>query len=123
MRSPAGSMRVDVEALDDLKDRFGAVAGEVELIRIETERFQESIGTTIDKTVDRIVELETQVQEQHLDVETAVQLERLEEVERALIALDPGQFVRRADLATTAGSNGSSGYHAGSSSSHVRRPR
>ena len=106
---------VDVDALDDLKDRFGAVAGEVELIRIETERFQESIGHTIDKTVVRIVELETQVQEQHLDVETAVQLERLEEVERALIALDPGQFVRRADLATTASSNGSGGYPAGSS--------
>jgi hypothetical protein len=32
-----------------------------------------------------------------MDVETAVQLERLEEVERALIALDPSQFVRRSD--------------------------
>jgi len=110
---------VDVEALDDLKDRFGAVAGEVELIRIETERFQESIGTTIDKTVDRVVELETQVQEQHLDVETAVQLERLEEVERALIALDPGQFVRRAELATSPGSNGSAGLPAGTPESRA----
>jgi hypothetical protein len=49
----------------------------------------------LDKTVGRLVDLETQVQEQHMDVETAVQLERLEEVERALLALDPGQFVRR----------------------------
>jgi TolA-binding protein len=93
---------VDVDALDDLKERFGGLAGQVELIRIETERFQQSIGETMDKTVVRIVELETQMQEQHLDVETAVQLERLEEVERALIALDPNQFVRRSDLAGSA---------------------
>jgi len=95
---------VDVDALDELKDRFGGVAGEVELIRIETERFQASIGDAMDKTLVRIVELETQLQEQHLDVETAVQLERLEEVERALIALDPSQFVRRTDQPSTAGS-------------------
>ena len=81
-----------------------ALAGEVELIRIETERFQESMGQTMDKAVVRIVEVETQLQEQHLDVETAVQLERLEEVERALIALDPNQFVRRSDVAATSSS-------------------
>ena len=96
---------VDVDAIDEMKDRMGGVAGEVELIRIETERFQESMGQAMDKSVMRIVELETQLQEQHLDVETAVQLERLEEVERALIALDPNQFVRRTDAG---GSNGSS---------------
>ncbi len=109
---------VDVDALDELKDRFGGVAGEVELIRIETERFQASIGDAMDKTVIRIVELETQLQEQHLDVETAVQLERLEEVERALIALDPNQFVRRTDQPSTsttaatppASSNGSADF-------------
>lgn len=90
---------VDVDAIDEMKDRVVAVAGEVELIRIETERFQASVGETMDKTTLRIVEVETQLQEQHLDVETAVQLERLEEVERALIALDPGQFVRRNEMA------------------------
>ena len=104
---------VDVDALDELKDRFGSVAGEVELIRIETERFQQSMGETMDKTTVRIVELETQMQEQHLDVETAVQLERLEEVERALIALDPSQFVRRSEAeirADRAASNGHGQY-------------
>jgi DNA anti-recombination protein RmuC len=110
---------VDIDALDDLKDRFGSVAGEVELIRIETERFQKSIGETMDKTTVRIVELETQVQEQHLDVDTAVQLERLEEVERALIALDPSQFVRRSESeirAERAASNGNGHYDADPSS-------
>ncbi len=89
---------VDVDSIDDLKDRVAGAAGEVELVRIEMERFQKSMGESLDKTVGRIVELETQVQEQHMDVETAVQLERLEEVERALLALDPGQFVRREEL-------------------------
>jgi hypothetical protein len=42
----------------------------------------------------RLTEVETQLQDQAMDTETAVQLERLEEVERALIALDPSQFVR-----------------------------
>lgn len=105
---------VDIDALDDLKDRFGGVAGEVELIRIETERFQESMGASMDKALGRIVELETQLQEQHLDVETAVQLERLEEVERALIALDPAQFVRRDEVAGP-GANGAAANGAASS--------
>jgi len=46
----------------------------------------------------RMVELETAIQDQNLDVDTAIQLERLEEVERAIIALDPAQFVRRNEL-------------------------
>jgi archaellum component FlaC len=89
---------VDADAIDELKERVAGAAGEVELVRIEVERFQKSMGESLDKTVGRIVELEIQVQEQHMDVETAVQLERLEEVERALIALDPGQFVRRDEM-------------------------
>jgi len=93
---------LDVDAIDEMKDRVSGLAGEVELVRIEVERFQASMGETMDKTVVRIVELETQMQEQHMDVETAVQLERLEEVERALIALDPDQFVRRTDGPRTA---------------------
>ena len=80
-----------------MKDRVASAAGEVELVRIEVERFQKSMGESMDKTLGRIVDLETQMQEQHMDVDTAVQLERLEEVERALIALDPSQFVRRGD--------------------------
>jgi len=86
---------LDVDAIDEMKDRVNGLAGEVELVRIEVERFQKSMGESLDKTVSRIVELETQMQEQHMDVDTAVQLERLEEVERALLALDPDQFVRR----------------------------
>jgi hypothetical protein len=98
---------VDVDAIDEMKDRVASAAGEVELVRIEVERFQKSMGESIDKTVGRIVELETQMQEQHMDVETAVQLERLEEVERALLALDPSQFVRREESGPPPSANAS----------------
>lgn len=86
---------LDADGIDELRDRVTSAAGEVELVRIETERFQETMGETMDKLTARLVDVETIVQEQHMDVETAVQLERLEEVERAIIALDPSQFVRR----------------------------
>lgn len=99
---------VDVDAIDEMKDRVASAAGEVELVRIEVERFQASMGESMDKTVGRIVELETQMQEQHMDVETAVQLERLEEVERALLALDPSQFVRRDETSPSPSGNGAS---------------
>jgi ribosome maturation factor RimP len=89
---------VDLGVIAEMKDRMAGLAGEVELIRIETERFEATIGGTVDKVNLRLVEVETQMQEQHMDVETAVQLERLEEVERALLVLDPTQFVRKADL-------------------------
>jgi hypothetical protein len=98
---------VDVDAIDEMKDRVASAAGEVELVRIEVERFQKSMGESLDKTVGRIVELETQLQEQHMDVETAVQLERLEEVERALMALDPSQFVRREESGSSPPANAS----------------
>ena len=89
----------DVDAVDELKDRITGAVGEVELVRIEVERFQGTMGEAMDKATVRVTDLETQLQDQYMDVETAVQLERLEEVERAIIALDPGQFVRRSELA------------------------
>jgi predicted nucleic acid-binding Zn-ribbon protein len=92
---------LDVDAIDEMRDRVGGLAGEVELVRIEVERFQKTMGDTMDKAVGRIVELETQLQENHMDVDTAIQLERLEEVERALLALDPSQFVRHDSAGVT----------------------
>ncbi len=92
---------VDVDAIDELKDKVAGALGEAELLRIEMERFQKSIGDDIDKTQLRMVELETAIQDQSLDVDTAIQLERLEEVERAIIALDPAQFVRRDEVPPT----------------------
>jgi chromosome segregation ATPase len=89
---------VDIDAIDDMKDKVASALGSAEILRIEMERFQKTIGETIDKTSMRLVELETAIQDQALDVDTAIQLERLEEVERAIIALDPAQFVRRNEI-------------------------
>ena len=89
---------VDAEAIDEMRDKISSALGEAELVRIEMDRFKIEIGETVDKTSVRLTELETTVQDQHLDVETAVQLERLEEVERAVLMLDPDQFVRRDEL-------------------------
>jgi len=89
---------VDAEAIEEMKEKVSSAAGEAMLVRIELERFQKSVGEQMDKATVRVTELETIVQEQHMDVEAAVQLERLEEIERAVIALDPGQFVRKDEL-------------------------
>jgi chromosome segregation ATPase len=80
---------LDSEAIDEMNDKIASALGEAELVRIEMDRFKGEIGETVDKTSVRLTELETTVQDQHMDVETAVQLERLEEVERAVLALDP----------------------------------
>ncbi len=99
---------VDGEAIDEMKEQIGSALGQAELVRIEVDRFKEEIGKTVEATNVRLTELETTVQDQHLDVETAVQLERLEEVERAVLMLDPDQFVRRDEL-NGGGVNGANG--------------
>ena len=45
-----------------------------------------------------MTDVETQVQDATMDVSTSVQLDRLEEIERTLIELDPSQFVRKDEV-------------------------
>jgi prefoldin subunit 5 len=92
---------VDAEAIDELKEQMSTAVGEAMLVRIEMERLDKRVTEDFDKTAVRMTDLETAIQDATMDVETAVQLERLEEVERALIALDPSQFVRHDQLAAT----------------------
>jgi hypothetical protein len=88
---------VDEEAIDEMKEKISSALGQAELVRIEMERFQESIKDNLDATAVRLTEIETTVQDQSMDVETAVQLERLEEVERAVLMLDPDIIRSRED--------------------------
>jgi hypothetical protein len=88
---------VDVEAIDEMKDRVSSALGQAELVRIEMDRFKEEVDSTVEKTAVRLTEIETTVQDQNMDVETAVQLERLEEVERAVLMLDPDIIRSRED--------------------------
>lgn len=80
---------VDAEAIDEIKDKVSSALGQAELVRIEMDRFQETIKENLEHTAVRLTEIETTVQDQSMDVATAVQLERLEEVERAVLMLDP----------------------------------
>jgi hypothetical protein len=86
---------VDSNALDELKDKMSSAVGEAMLVRIEMERLEKSVAERTDGLSIRMTEVETQVQDATMDVSTAVQLERLEEIERALSELDPDQFVRK----------------------------
>jgi hypothetical protein len=80
---------LDTDAIDEMKDKISSALGQAELVRIEMDRFKVEIKESQDKTALRLTEVETTVQDQRMDVETAVQLERLEEVERAVLMLDP----------------------------------
>jgi chromosome segregation ATPase len=104
---------VDIDSIDEMKDKVASALGSAELLRIEMERFQKSIGEAIDKTNIRMVDLETTIQDQTLDVDTSIQLERLEEVERAIIALDPAQFVRRNEMNGAAAASAQNGASLG----------
>ena len=88
---------VDKDALEDLKDKVSGAAGEAMLVRIEMERLEKNVVEKTDGLVVRMNDVETQLQDATMDVSTAVQLDRLEEIERALLELDPNQFVRRDD--------------------------
>ncbi|MCU1394687.1 MAG: hypothetical protein JWM34_3115 [Ilumatobacteraceae bacterium] len=90
--------KVDEEAVTQLRDQMSAAIGESMLVRIELERVATSTGDQFDKINARIGELAAQIADTDMDVSTAVQLERLEEIERALAELDPSQFLRKTEL-------------------------
>ncbi len=89
--------KVDTDAIAALREQMSSAVGEAMLVRIELERVGTSTGEQFDKVNVRMAEVEATLTETFMDVSTAVQLERLEEIERALIELDPSQFVRRED--------------------------
>lgn len=91
----------DQAAFDSLKDQVSGAVGEAMLVRIEMDRATGATKEQLDKQAIRMAEIEA-LMEDDMDVSAAVQLERLDELERALLALDPSQFVRKADPAGAA---------------------
>lgn len=77
------------DVIDDLKEKVSAAAGEAMLVRIDFERFQESAGERVESVNARLATVESQLADATMDVSTAIQLERLEELERAVMELDP----------------------------------
>ena len=66
------------------------------LVRIEIDRMAANTDEKLDKATLRMAEIEAQLADE-MDVSAAVQLERLEELERAIVELNPDQFVRKTD--------------------------
>ena len=86
---------IDQDALDELKSKLSTAAGEAMLVRIEMERLEKGVNDKTDGLAVRLTEVESSLADASLDVSTAVQLDRMEEIERALLELDPNQFVRK----------------------------
>ncbi|HZX55345.1 MAG TPA: hypothetical protein VFE86_11735 [Ilumatobacteraceae bacterium] len=94
--------KVDEEAINAVKEQLSSAVGEAMLVRIEVDRFIASQEEKFDATALRMSEIEAQLADT-MDVSEAVQLERLEEIERALIELNPNQFVRKVDVGNGGG--------------------
>jgi len=88
--------KVDEKAITAVKEQLSAAVGEAMLVRIELDRVVASTDDKIGKNSLRMAEIESLLSDE-MDVSASVQLERLEELERALTALNPDQFVRRTD--------------------------
>ena len=87
---------VDDKAMTSMREQLSAAVGEAMLVRIEIDRVAASTEDKIGKNSLRMAEIEALLTDE-MDVSASVQLERLEELERALTALDPDQFVRKTD--------------------------
>jgi hypothetical protein len=83
---------VDQTALDEMRDKMSTAVGEAMLVRIEMERLQKTLNERTDSLLVRMTEVETQLVDATMDVSTAIQLDRLEELERAVLELDPSRF-------------------------------
>jgi hypothetical protein len=94
--------RVDEEAINAVKEQLSSAVGEAMLVRIEVDRFIAAQEEKFDAAALRMSEIEAQLADT-MDVSEAVQLERLEEIERALLELDPNQFVRKAEATSGGG--------------------
>ena len=95
--------KVDEQALATVKEQLSSAVGEAMLVRIELDRLAAETDEKFDKSTLRMAEIEAQLSDT-MDVSAVVQLERLEELERAIIELNPAQFVRVSDVTSPNGS-------------------
>ncbi len=82
----------DNEAIEEIKEKISSAAGEAMLVRIDMERLEKATGERVESVNARLATVESQLADTTMDVSTAVQLERLEELERAVMELDPTAF-------------------------------
>jgi len=70
----------------------------VMLVRIELDSVVANTDEKANKATLRMAEIESLLQDE-MDVSTTVQLERLDELERAMAILDPAQLMRKNEIA------------------------
>lgn len=99
--------QVDSKAIEGIREQLSAAVGEAMLVRIEIDRVAATTDERLDRSALRMAEIESLLGDE-MDVSASVQLERLDELERAISALDPDQFVRKVDPGASNGptSNG-----------------
>lgn len=85
---------VDHGGIDDLKQQLSSAVGEAMLVRIELDRAMADTAARLDAVTVRMAEIEGLLANE-TDVNAEVQLERLEELERAIAELDPEQLATR----------------------------
>ncbi len=90
--------QLDSSEIDELKEKLSTAIGEAVLVRIDMERLEKSLAERFDTVALRVTDVESQLADTAADVGAAVQLERLEELERAVIEIDPTKFVTRSEL-------------------------
>lgn len=88
--------QVDSKAIESIREQLSAAVGEAMLVRIEIDRVAATTDERLDRAALRMAEIESLLGDE-MDVSASVQLERLDELERAISALDPDQFVRKVD--------------------------
>ncbi len=88
--------QVDAKAIEGIREQLSAAVGEAMLVRIEIDRVSATTDERLDRAGLRMAEIESLLGDE-MDVNASVQLERLDELERAISALDPNQFVRKVD--------------------------
>jgi predicted nucleic acid-binding Zn-ribbon protein len=87
-RVEQATAKVDAKEIDHLREKMQTAVGEAVLMRIEMDRLSGSLDERFDSVRVRLSEVESQVAD-NMDISTAVQLERLEELERAVLFLTP----------------------------------
>lgn len=88
---------IDQAGIDAVKEQLSSAVGEVMLVRIELDRVVANTDEKVDKANLRMAEIEGMLQDE-MDVSATVQLERLDELERAVAMLDPAQLMRHNEL-------------------------
>ncbi|MEI6402524.1 MAG: hypothetical protein WCP59_10080 [Actinomycetota bacterium] len=89
----ATSSAVSAVEVDSLREMASAAASDTVMMRFELDRLTSTATKHFDHQAARLAEIEQTLHENR-DVAAAVQLDRLDEVERQLIALDPALAAR-----------------------------